>query len=82
MYEVDKATGAILFEFVEKTYLLHCNWGWNGAYNGYYDSHLFSQTESDFEHHEDVPKYIYTTIDTVAIQRNIDGLHIYSGMRK
>ncbi len=35
----------------EGEYLLHCNWGWRGAYNGYYSPNCFDPGNSNYTWH-------------------------------
>ncbi len=78
---VGKETGKIYETFTSTTYLLQCNWGLEGKYNGYYDTHFFTHTESDLEIHDGMPDYIITTPDS-ELNVFFDNVTIYSGMRK
>ncbi len=42
--------GEVIYKDTESVDLIHCNWGWNGDYNGYFEPSIF-----DFKHdyHED-----------------------------
>lgn len=81
IYCVGKETGKIYETFTSTTYLLHCNWGLEGAYNGFYDTHFFTKTESDLEIHEGMPDYIITTPNP-TLNDFFNNVTVYSGMRK